>query len=144
MPARVVLQRRSRGAAVVPGFALPGRLLNDRDEVQVTATRHKVVDEVAAGAHPVGGFSLDAEMGDAFDWNDAAIGDVTGEPRLFGAEQFAPDRGMNPVRPDHQICLDYRTALEHHLDAIVLLYEADTSPPHVRAIRWDRAADDAE
>src|SRR6185437_9427037 len=78
-------------AALGPGFHRPVLALEDADEVEKFAAAHRIGDDMAAGANPVGAdIALHAGR-QALHRHEAAPGGNAGEERLFIATDLPAD-----------------------------------------------------
>ena len=89
------------------------------------AARDEIMHEMAAGADPGLAAELEAEIGDALDRHQPAIGDAAGEVRRLVAEQRGAHRRMDAVGADQHVGGDARAVVEAGLDAVAPVVEAD-------------------
>ena len=138
MPARVERGEIAQIARLGPGFLDPDVLLDQADEIEQPAGGDRVVHEVPARTHPVGGRDLDVEMRDPLDRDQAAIGDAAGEARPLLAEQRMADHRMDAVGADQHVGLDRDAVLEARLDVVAAIGEADAAMREMHALLRQR------
>jgi hypothetical protein len=139
VPALERLEHVGDVAAVGPGLAGPGVLLDDRHEVDQAATRHEVVHEVPSRPHPHLGGDLQSQVRQAFRGHQPAVGDAAGEPRMLRPEQEPPHGRLDPVRADQHVGLDARAVGEPCLDPVPAVGQAGEPVPEVHPLGGQRA-----
>ena len=62
-------------------------------------------------------------------WTDATPAGVSRIARRLFTEQFGPHAGMNPIRPDHNICLIRMAVRKANRNTFPFLFDCDTFKP---------------
>ena len=128
----------SRVPCAVHELDLPIVALDHADEIEQLAAPQRVVDDVAAGADPVGAGKRHAADGQPLARDDAAPGHEAGELGPGGAEHGRAHGGMHAVGADQQAALRASAVLEAETDGVGATLQADAARAHVDCLRLAR------
>ena len=95
-----------------PGFLHHIVALDDTDEVHHRSLPETILDDVAAGAHPVGADRLEQMLRQRRGWDHASPSHQTCDGRPVLSEQGLPNGRVNPVGTDENVAAGAFAILE--------------------------------
>src|SRR5262249_1029128 len=126
-------------ALVDPGFALPGILFGDGDEIHQPARGDEIMHEVPLRPHPDLRRSLQLDMTETFGRPQAAIRHAAGEAPAPPTEQRVAHGRMDAVGPDEHVGRYRSAVLESRFDPIVAVDQMLETTAEVYAVGGESA-----
>jgi hypothetical protein len=147
MPPRVAGDHLVPRALCHPRFVPVGVVVIVRDDVDELLAAQRVEHDRAVRPEPL------RVVGRQVSWHPAAHGrrrdhrpvaDLPGEPGRVRSEQRRPDRGVNPVRPDHQVRRGGSPVREPHQRHVSRGLRGHAPPAQRHHTRWQRGGEHVE